>query len=396
VTRQIVVAFRMAPAGLMPGPEGTFLARARSLSARSEALGARMVAWTGRGLALAWDPDTIEEAILLAASIRDEARSAERAWGGGMAEGELESLSPDGQRLHLAAGAALVAAMSLARAAKPGEVLVDGDLRALRAGQLSLLGARTATDGGQRVRGWRLDLEQPWKLGGVEVDSTADATDEYVVATAAFEPESSLPADFPEERISVVPDLDAAATQQLPAVAFAPEEPSAVDVRSLVDASSHPSAAPPSFDAPSLAVRPHDEAVAVRPHDEAVAVRPHDEAVAVRPTAPPSPLVDRVRRLAHGDHDADAIEALADLRRARAAAESGPLAARCQASLALAMTLSIARRPEEALLEALDALARAREGQDAKAVGACKALLAKLYASAGLPDEAAALLKMPT
>jgi len=42
--------------------------------------------------------------------------------------------------MHLAWGDALLAAMSLARVARPGEVLVDGDVRALRAGQLTLRG----------------------------------------------------------------------------------------------------------------------------------------------------------------------------------------------------------------------------------------------------------------
>jgi hypothetical protein len=55
------------------------------------------------------------------------------------------------------------------------------------------------------------------------------------------------------------------------------------------------------------------------------------------------------------------------------------------------MMLANAGRPEEALLDALDALARARETHDPKAMGACMALLAKLYAGAGLTDAASAL-----
>ena len=102
-------------------------------------------------------------------------------------------------------------------------------------------------------------------------------------------------------------------------------------------------------------------------------------------------LADRVRSLARGDLTADPIEALVELRRARALAEDGPPAARCQTSLALAMTLTIAKRPEEALLEALDALARAREAHDPKAIGACMALLAKLYVGAGHSEAAGAL-----
>jgi hypothetical protein len=107
----------------------------------------------------------------------------------------------------------------------------------------------------------------------------------------------------------------------------------------------------------------------------------------------PSPLVDRVRRLAHGEAGVAPADALVAARRARAAASAGPPAAQCQAALALAMTLSIAQRLDEALLVALDALARAREAGDAKAVAACMALLAKLYASSGRSDDAAALLK---
>jgi hypothetical protein len=103
--------------------------------------------------------------------------------------------------------------------------------------------------------------------------------------------------------------------------------------------------------------------------------------------------VERVRRLAHGEAGVAPADALIAARRARAAASAGPPAAQCQAALALAMTLSIAQRLDEALLEALDALARAREAGDAKAVAACMALLAKLYASTGRTEEAAALLK---
>lgn len=83
--------------------------------------------------------------------------------------------------------------------------------------------------------------------------------------------------------------------------------------------------------------------------------------------------------------------AIADLRRARARAEGAAPSVRCQVALALALALSISGRVEDALLEALDALASAREAQDARATGASIALLAKLYASAGFPDAARTL-----
>jgi len=331
-----------------PGPEGAYLTRARSMCARGEALGGRLVAWSAALLAMAWDTDSIEEALLLATSIREESLSVERAWSSGMAEGELEPLSPEGARMQLAWGEALVSAASLARIAKPRELLVDGDVRALRAGQLSLLGSRAATDAGQRVRGWKLDLEHPWKRSADTGVPGADATDRYVVS-----PESD---DSPAP-----PDLGA--TQEMPIADFSTEDFSAYEVLEIVDASA----------ADDLALLSELE-------------QPEESE-----RRPGTLLADRVRELARGQQGNDAGDVLADVRRARARVEGAPPATRCQAALALAMTLAIAGRPEEALLEALDALARAREGQDPKAVGACMALLAKLYSSAGMTGEAAAL-----
>jgi hypothetical protein len=65
--------------------------------------------------------------------------------------------------------------------------------------------------------------------------------------------------------------------------------------------------------------------------------------------------------------------------------------ARAQSALALGVGLAAANRPDEALLEALDALARAREGRDARAAGACLAFLAKLYGRVQRATDAEAL-----
>jgi hypothetical protein len=58
--------------------------------------------------------------------------------------------------------------------------------------------------------------------------------------------------------------------------------------------------------------------------------------------------------------------------------ESAPASARCHASLALGVALALAGRPDEALLEGMDALARAREAASARAETACLAFLRKL------------------
>src|ERR1700690_2652712 len=137
----------MSPAGMTPGPEGGYLARARSLCVRGEAVGGSLVAWSASLLALGWDVDSMEDAVSFAASAGEESLSPERAWACGLAEGELETLSPDGQGI-LAWGPALLSATSLAQLANAGEVLVDDEVRALRAGHLSLIDRQVETEAG--------------------------------------------------------------------------------------------------------------------------------------------------------------------------------------------------------------------------------------------------------
>ena len=124
---------------------------------------------------------------------------------------------------------------------------------------------------------------------------------------------------------------------------------------------------------------------------EASALQPFDEEPSTSARRREGTLADRVRALSHHDKNRDPVVAIADLRRARARAEGAAPTVRCQAALALAMTLSIAGRVEEALLEALDALSSARVAGDPRAINACVALLAKLYTGAGFPDAARTL-----
>jgi hypothetical protein len=349
----VVVAFRMPQAGMTAGPEGDYLNRARSLCTRGEALGGRLVAWGASSLAMAWDIDSIEEGILLATSVREESLSPERSWACGVAEGELEPLAPDGQRMQLAWGAPLLLATSLARIARAGEVLVDGEVGALRDGDLAVVGARSSTDAGRHVRGWRLDLSHPWRRGAADGPDSSDSTDRDLAPPPE---ESSLRSHEVAEptRRSLTPEAIA-------------EELSSSDLLQTLEAPIAPAIAEPNAEEAEEAEAPSS-------------TRPRSAA-----------LADRVRALSGGESGSDPAEALAELRRARALAEAGPPAGRCQAALALAMTLSIAGRPEEALLEALDALARARDVEDRRAIGACMALLAKLYAAAGLAGAATKL-----
>lgn len=335
MAKQIVVAFRMSPPGMTPGPEGTYLQRARSLCSRGEALGGKLVAWSAVALAMAWDTDEIEQAIGLLTTIRGEAKTAERAWAVGVAEGDVEELLP--QRAQLAWGEALLQATALSRVAHAGEALLDGNVGAVRAGKLSLVGARASSgDGGRRARGWQLDLARPWK--GAPDDPG------FFVFPRTLEPQADVP------------------SWRGPAQ-FTHEEFSSAEVLRIVEA-----AEPPPMSRADVAAERRESA-----------------------RVPEGTLVDRVRKLARGEGGPEAFEVLADMRRARAAADGASPLVRCQTSLALGLTLSIAGRPEEALLETIDALGRAREQDHAKAVGACLALLSKLYAQAGHPLAAARL-----
>lgn len=91
----------------------------------------------------------------------------------------------------------------------------------------------------------------------------------------------------------------------------------------------------------------------------------------------------------------DIGDALRVLRRTRSQLAPKDHALRCQTSLAMGIALSVAGRPQEALLEGMDALARARQTGDQRAVNACVAFLAKLFSSVGRLEDAARLRLNP-
>ena len=99
-----------------------------------------------------------------------------------------------------------------------------------------------------------------------------------------------------------------------------------------------------------------------------------------------SPMfTDRLRalsRLGRGDIG----DALRVLRRTRSSLDPNDHKLRCQTSLAMGVALSVAGRPQEALLEGMDALARARHANDERGAEACLAFLAKLFAAQGRPE----------
>lgn len=103
-------------------------------------------------------------------------------------------------------------------------------------------------------------------------------------------------------------------------------------------------------------------------------------------------FTERMRALARLGRG-DIGDALRVLRRARQGMGADDLLLRSQTSLALGFALSVAGRTDEALLEGLDALARARQAGDEQGARACLAFLAKLYATVGRMSEAKQLWK---
>jgi hypothetical protein len=168
----------MTHRGMGPGVPRGYLERARALMQRAQAHGATLAAWSAATLSFAWDTASTEEVIGFAVSLGADAADAKDsdAWSCAIAQGDMELLSPPAgpgestrpppARGDLAWGPALVAAVALARIARPGEVLLDESLEALRSGELLKLGGRSGVDGGKPIRGARLDTRLPWKAEG--------------------------------------------------------------------------------------------------------------------------------------------------------------------------------------------------------------------------------------
>jgi hypothetical protein len=287
----------MQPGGA--GADDGYLGQAQSVCAHCERQGGRLVAWGDGSFAFGWPSERFDQVMGLVATLCAPQPPRGSSWAIGVAEGELEPLASDGSAAHLAWGRALVGAADMARAAQSGEVVVDDEVRALRAGRLALLGERVTTEGLRRLRGWRLDVEGPW-LRPADGDESGDrATIPYV---------------------------------QPPKAALPPESP---------------------------------------------------------PTLAPG-VVETNRRVARAEGSVTEDVPQVPLR-TNACEKDGSPQARCRASLGAALELMNAGRCEDALLGALEALARGREAGDRVAVAACMALLAKLYDLAGSQASAAAL-----
>ncbi|WP_437677516.1 hypothetical protein [Sorangium sp. So ce131] len=149
-------------AGATARGEESYLARALALKKRAEALGGTLCAWSAQTFSFEFTPDDIEEAVLLAALAAEDASvHPDARFAAGIAQGEMTYVGEAGRFSALSWGQPLLVAVMLARIAPPGEVLLDPALPAAAAGELMTLGAHRGVDGARRVRGLRLDAQQP-------------------------------------------------------------------------------------------------------------------------------------------------------------------------------------------------------------------------------------------
>jgi len=347
MTEKIVLCYRMSAAGAR-----VYLPRARELMQRAEALGATLVSWAALSLAFAWDSDAIEEAIHMVITADEDTPPEDETWACGIAQGEMEPLATSGQRDDLAWGEPLVIALALSRVAREGEVLLHASVRAALEGLLNTQEPRIASEAGFEVLGMPLDMDNPWKRGkGGQVP-----------------PSRSMRAVLP----LVIPPV----TTPLPR-SVREAEPEEIE----------------TADAESLAARLTQLAKEALLGGDAQSLERWS--AGLKATGERDSLANRMHAMARLSRGkvSDALRTLKQARRDADGAEDGALSQtsqkRCQAALALGVGLSFAGRYDDALLEGLDALARARESDDDEAVRACLAFLAKLFARVNRGGEAA-------
>ncbi|MEO8876302.1 MAG: hypothetical protein ABI461_12005 [Polyangiaceae bacterium] len=299
-----------------------YIARARGIVVAAEMTGGKLGAWGSAFFALAWPIDGVVAALEIATALREEGT----AWSCGLAAGPVELLDGDAHGLIL--GSALALAESLASAGKAGEAWAHASVLTLHGAKMRAGAPSALAWGGREIQAALLDLKP---AGSESVRKIPSIPPMPLASSPAPEMRYRSPSTFDAEEVD--PEALAARLAQLSRDA-------------LLDG-----------DAQSLE-------------------RWSD---GLKATGEKDALAERMRamaRLARG-RVGDALRALREAR--KYAEEDGTVEARCQASLALGVGLAFAGRTDDALLEGMDALARAREAGDAQAEQACLAFLQRLF-----------------
>lgn len=302
---------------------------------RARALGGRIVGWDQRGLTVDFAWDGLYDAVdfLIDAPLAPTFAS-------GMSVGPVRTVVETG-RATIVLGSCVRLAQRLVELALPGEILVSRDLVNMAQGQIGTLGEVGVRPNRPNLDAWILDSQSPFLPG----DAPPHSSGGFQLVTpspSAARPTSSTPESFIErqvERLAIAAEVVAKSDDSV----FPPELSSALRRR---DAE--------SLQALALAAREHDSPEA-------------------------ADRLEAIAELAGGKSG----EALRRLRRAKEKGLGDEPSARCRAALALGLALAAAGRPYEAALEGIEAIARAREGQDERGQRACARFLSQVAAQLG-------------
>jgi len=163
---RIVVGFLTRVEAHAPDDAHAYVKRVNDLCKKAEALGGRLCAFGSRSVAFDFGLDELKEAIGLARGANQDAAGepqdhpAVSPWRVGIAEGKMDPLAVTGTLARLGWGPPLVTAIALARIARPGELLIDPEVRGVVAGDVSTSGLRVSKDA-RGVRGLVVDARQP-------------------------------------------------------------------------------------------------------------------------------------------------------------------------------------------------------------------------------------------
>ena len=176
-TACVVVACRLRDALRLGDRPQVVLGWIDELAERAFSLGGTLVASSFDTLVFTWDDAAIQEAVSLALSaverLREDGREDVSPWTCGIAAGEIHNGKMESPPVLW--GKPMAVASALAQVAKPGEVLVDGRVPAVATHELLTNRARVGRVAGKRLRGYRVDMRQPWRaLAAAEVARMVD------------------------------------------------------------------------------------------------------------------------------------------------------------------------------------------------------------------------------
>lgn len=320
--------------------EGQWTALAGPLFERATALGGRIIGWGERFITVDFSWDALYDAVdfLVDAPLLPELAS-------GMCHGEV-CVVHESPRIAVATGEPLYRVTLLTELARPGEILVDPALIIATGGRLGSAGAAGKRPGRPDVPAEILDPNSP-----LEEDA-----------------HSEIPASVRARSSWPVPGQIGALTGEGKALRA---ELEADQVERLAGATE-------AVQRESISTFPEALAAALRERSPE-ALRELSERANVGPKTSASQRLSAMAQLVSGQGG----EAIRRLREAEQEAEQEAPEVRCRAALALAVALAAVGRNQEAVLQALSGLARAREASDKKGERACARLLASLAQASG-------------